>query len=192
MSAKDNLLTELKDISGFDEISNWPPAPIWWVAAAIMSIVILSMIVIAIRRAIYRFSWRYDAFQMLDKLEKRLLDSSVIPDPDPESNNNDQIRSHPSMSRLRHDSVQDSKNILQELGELAKRIAMQKYSREECATLSGEKWLVWLERHDPKRFDWQTHGKIMIQAVYAPSDVDSTKVSETKQLIHALKEWVRR
>ncbi|MCK5876878.1 MAG: DUF4381 domain-containing protein [Candidatus Marithrix sp.] len=72
---------------------------------------------------------------------------------------------------------------------LLRRIAVQKYGRETCAGLSGEKWLVWLTKNDPQGFDWSEVGKIMVKTPYMPPDI---VIEEQKlDLIYrAIRAWI--
>ncbi|MFK5971252.1 MAG: DUF4381 domain-containing protein [Candidatus Marithrix sp.] len=72
---------------------------------------------------------------------------------------------------------------------LLRRIAVQQHGRDACAGLSGEKWLVWLTKHDPQGFDWTESGKILIEAPYMPPDT----VIEDRQLdliYRAIRTWI--
>jgi len=75
------------------------------------------------------------------------------------------------------------------LSEYLRRIALRRYSRKECAGLSGEAWLKWLSSNDPKKFDWEKKGILLINVPYAP---DNAKLSanQIKDLIQAVRSWV--
>lgn len=76
------------------------------------------------------------------------------------------------------------------LSEYVRRIALCRFSRNECAGLVDEAWLKWLAEHDPKNFDWEKNGKILIEVPYAP---DNYRLSahQLKDLIQAVRYWVR-
>lgn len=76
------------------------------------------------------------------------------------------------------------------LSDYLRRIVLQRFSRTECASLTGESWLKWLAQHDPADFDWTQKGKILLDAPYAPID---RKVSfeQIEELIQAIRNWVR-
>lgn len=76
------------------------------------------------------------------------------------------------------------------LSEYVRRIALRCFSREECAGLVGENWLKWLSQHDPKKFDWESKGKVLINAPYAPTQ-NAMSIQEVKSLIQAIRSWVR-
>lgn len=76
------------------------------------------------------------------------------------------------------------------LSEYVRRIALKRYSRKECAGLTGEPWLQWLKNNDPKEFDWENKGTILVDIPYAPEGVRPS-VNEIRDLIQAAKEWVR-
>lgn len=76
------------------------------------------------------------------------------------------------------------------LSEYLRRIALRRFPRKECAGLSGDAWLKWLTLHDPKKFDWEKGGKLLIDAPYAPVR-NNLSTSQIKELIQAVRGWVR-
>lgn len=70
-----------------------------------------------------------------------------------------------------------------------RRIAMQRFSRRECASLKGHEWLAWLQEHDPKSFAWTKHGDLLIKAPYAPPSTTAPS-AKIYTLIEAAKQWV--
>lgn len=77
-----------------------------------------------------------------------------------------------------------------QLSELLRRIVMHKYSRIECAGLEGKAWLSWLKKHDPQQFDWETKGKILVEAPYYPSSI-AVSLEDILGLIKAIRRWVK-
>lgn len=75
------------------------------------------------------------------------------------------------------------------LSEYLRRIAMRRFPRRECAGLTGNAWLKWLEVHDPKQFDWSKKGKMLIEVPYAPAHAE-LPVPQIKELIQAVRQWV--
>lgn len=76
------------------------------------------------------------------------------------------------------------------LSEYLRRIALRRFSRKECASLIGEKWLTWLSEHDPKQFDWKIKGIFLINLPYAPENA-TVAVEEVNDIIQATKNWVK-
>lgn len=76
------------------------------------------------------------------------------------------------------------------LSEYLRRIALKRFSRKECAGLTGAAWLKWLAKHDPKQFDWERKGALLIDVPYAPHDI-SLSVNQVKEIIQAVRNWVR-
>ena len=76
------------------------------------------------------------------------------------------------------------------LSEYIRRIAVHRFSRNECAGLVGVSWLQWLTKNDPKRFDWKTKGRPLIEAPYAPPTL-TLRTGQVKDLIQAARGWVR-
>jgi hypothetical protein len=76
------------------------------------------------------------------------------------------------------------------LSEYLRRIAIRRYSRAECAGLSGNYWLQWLSAHDPRKFDWEKKGRFLIEAPYAPAMMAISQ-DEINEAICAAKRWLR-
>ena len=55
-----------------------------------------------------------------------------------------------------------------ELSELLRRIAIARLGRARAAGLSGERWLAWLQEHDPAGFAWTQLGQPLLTLPYAP------------------------
>jgi Domain of unknown function (DUF4381) len=75
------------------------------------------------------------------------------------------------------------------LSEYLRRICLKQFSRKECAGLTGTAWLKWLSQRDPKNFDWEKQGMLLIEAPYAPAD-HTVPVEQVKELITATRHWV--
>lgn len=84
----------------------------------------------------------------------------------------------------------NSRETITSLSEYLRRIALKRYSREECAGLVGADWLKWLFKNDPQQFDWQTKGELLVKAPYTPLNSE-LPVNEIKDLIQATRYWVR-
>jgi hypothetical protein len=76
------------------------------------------------------------------------------------------------------------------LSEYLRRIALQRFPREECASLAGKAWLEWLHAHDPEAFDWCHKGAMLVELPYAPM-AGTLPAVEVQELITAAKRWVR-
>jgi hypothetical protein len=79
--------------------------------------------------------------------------------------------------------------IAARLSTLLRRIAMQRYSRAECAGLWGQDWLRWLTAKDPRGFNWVDTGTLLVEAPYAPPGRNCPP-KDLKSLISAAKRWV--
>jgi hypothetical protein len=84
----------------------------------------------------------------------------------------------------------DAQQIVGTLSELLRRVAIQSFSRAECAGLEGADWLRWLSTKDPVGFDWVARGSLLIEAPYAPPG-RTYPAKSVKILIGAAKRWVR-
>lgn len=86
-------------------------------------------------------------------------------------------------------SEDTSRESAMTLSEYVRRIALKRFSRKECAGLIGLSWLKWLSKNDPKQFDWEKKGTLLIEVPYAPESIQ-VSISEIKDLIGAVREWV--
>jgi hypothetical protein len=84
----------------------------------------------------------------------------------------------------------DTQRIAGVLSVLLRRVAMQSFSRSECAGLEGTDWLRWLTSKDPGGFDWTVRGSLLIEAPYAPPG-RAYSAQSVKMLIDAAKRWVK-
>ncbi|SDX18528.1 DUF4381 domain-containing protein [Thiocapsa roseopersicina] len=159
----------LRDIHDIPPIHWWPPAPGWWLLA-----IALTLLVIFVWRSRARISlripipgitlgtWRWEAAAALRDLRRRA------------------------------GKGQDAKQILGELSELLRRIAMARLGRPVCAGLTGTAWLDWLAAQDPNGFPWPERGRVLIDAPYAPADALRSRVGakDLLSLIDAAFAWV--
>lgn len=179
-SAIDSILEKMHDIEGLGPISLWPLAIGWWVVIGLGIIVLSITVWYFFRWFTYRKSWKYDTNKKLNSLLDNLSKPSI--------------------------TASDIQNIASLFSEYLRRIALQKFSRNACAGLTGYAWLEWLSKHDEKKFDWVASGKILAELPYAPMELNlDTNLAENhhskssfqdtsehlKSLILAAKEWVR-
>ncbi len=153
------MLNELRDIQGIDPISWWPPAPGWW----LLAVVIIVLWRWSLTRWRSRDGWRQDAHVKLKALGKRLNREGV--------NNTDR------------------RAVLGELSVVLRRAAIARFGRRECAGLSGNQWLAFLDKYDPKGFDWRNRGTLMVELPYAPEGLLIEPI-EVRELILAARVWV--
>lgn len=84
-----------------------------------------------------------------------------------------------------------AKETVVALSEYLRRIVLRRFPRKECAGLVGEAWLKWLKKHDPKGFEWEKKGILLIEMPYAPENDHQLSSDQIKDLIRAVKDWVR-
>lgn len=95
------------------------------------------------------------------------------------------------LAKLESDLSEDNaRETAMLLSEYLRRIALKRYSRNECAGLEGEAWLKWLAKQDLKKFDWIKKGALLNEAPYAPENYRPPP-DRVKELIHAARDWVR-
>lgn len=153
-------LKDLRDIHGLGPIDHWPLAFGWWILIALGVILVAVIIVLSYRRYRYRRSWQHQAYQQLIVLQQQL------------------------------DNDAQKRDVLQALAVALRKIAIASTRREDCAGLTGNAWLAWLQQHDPKNFAWQEYGQILIHARYQP-DI-ATDQQSIVRLITATKKWVEK
>lgn len=86
---------------------------------------------------------------------------------------------------------QSAKQSAVELSELLRRIAMARQGRESCAGLSGRDWLRWLRQQDPKGFDWEAQGGLLISLPYGPETDPAGARAQLRVLARAAEQWTR-
>ncbi len=154
-------VTQLIDIYGLDPASWWPPAPGWWLVAALFVLGLAALPrllpLLAKARKKRRPRWQRDAQRRLHNLRRRA-------------------------------ASQEGKETASELSELLRRIAMARFGRAACAGLSGQGWLDWLHEKDPTGFDWQSNGRPLLELPYAP-DGYLGDTERLQQLIDAALLW---
>lgn len=82
------------------------------------------------------------------------------------------------------------KQLASELSELLRRVALARFGRRACAGLSGDIWLDWLKRHDPRGFDWPKHGQLLLNLAYAPPETAARSSRPLLLLLRATRAWV--
>ncbi|CAK0752797.1 hypothetical protein CCP3SC15_180022 [Gammaproteobacteria bacterium] len=89
-----------------------------------------------------------------------------------------------------------AKEVAAQLSELLRRIAMARYGRTACASLTGEEWLNWLNTKDPAGFPWSERGRVLIDLPYAPPRdqvrIAGTDPNSLHALVEAVLPWLER
>jgi hypothetical protein len=159
-------IDQLRDIHGIAGVPWWPPAPGWWLLVG--GIALLAWL-----------AWRFRT-----AIRLRIPPLPVIT---VGSWRWDAARKLRDLRRRA--ATQELKQTASELSELIRRIAMARLGRESCAGLTGEDWLAWLAEQDPQGFDWRTHGRLLLDAPYAPPGKGAAGQALV-ELIDAAYAWV--
>jgi hypothetical protein len=85
--------------------------------------------------------------------------------------------------------IESPRQQLEAVAVLLRRVAIQRYGRENCAGLVGYDWLHWLTTHDPQQFDWVAEAQILIKLPYMPPSAEIDQL-QLNQLINAVKAWL--
>ncbi len=158
----EELLRQLRDIHGIDPVGWWPPAIGWWLL--VLGVLVAVGLLAWLIRDLYRYPWGSWRRDARDRLIRLRRG----------------LKTHPP------------RDTAATLSELMRRIAMARFEREDCASLTGDEWLEWLERHDPVGFPWATHGQPMTRLPYAPEpkqDEASAARASLRLLLDAALRW---
>jgi hypothetical protein len=161
MEAEDPL-KDLADIHLPDPVSFWPPAPGWWVLAAL---VLAALIYAGLR---YAAHWRRKQ-HLLAAL--RELDEVYAT-----------YQSHKTQTD--HDTA--GLTYLQECNTVLKRVALLHHSADSVARLHGKAWLAFLDSEGETQDFTQGEGRILGDGGYRPTfdgDVEAIQAL-CKQWIH--------
>lgn len=151
----------IRDIHGIDPVSWWPPAIGWWLLLALALFLLFRLLSWWQNRG----DWRSDAKRQLNRLQKRLKGDDRACD-------------------------EQGCEVLTELSAILRRAAIARFGRRHCAGLTGDAWLEFLSRHDPKGFDWASEGGILTRIPYAPlSGGVQVENAEVRKLILAARAW---
>jgi hypothetical protein len=159
------LIERLNDINELDQVSIWPLGVGWWVIIGVLSIIIFILFVWLVKISIYRKTWKYKALLELNSIQDDLKQAHL-------SNN------------------VDYKSYLNHFNNLIRKVAIHKFPRNECAHLTGDKWLHWLSKNDPKKHNWMQHKEMLINMPYIDK-IENLDNAEFKDMLHALKKWIR-
>ncbi len=156
------LVTQLRDIHGLDTIPWWPIATGWWLFAVL--VIALMFVLVSLVRNLMRYP--AGSWRRYAWKELRTL--------------------------KQRSADMTAQQIASELSELLRRIAVARLGREQAAGLSGERWLDWLQQHDPAGFDWPQRGKLLLTMPYAPAGTCQESREQLLPLIDAAMAWTDR
>lgn len=156
----DIIARQLKDIEGLDSIGLWPLADGWWLLGLALLVALWMLRLIWLRFVVGQ---RRAIWRTHAQAELRQLRQQL--------------------------GTKSSKELVGQLSELLRRIAMARCGRDACAGLTGDAWLHWLKAQDPKGFDWPAQGRALIDLAYAPPGEDADQKA-IRRLIRAAGTWV--
>jgi len=91
----------------------------------------------------------------------------------------------------RDKNISHAKQNISKINDILKRITMQLYGRNESASLTGKKWLIWLSNRDPENFNWLKKGEILVEYPYMPEDKIKLNHDQIILLAKAVKPWLK-
>lgn len=157
-----DMITRLRDIQSLDAVSWWPLATGWWILALLVIGLLFAL------ASLVRNLRRYPAGSWRRHAWKQLR------------------------ALKREADRMPAQQIAGELSELLRRIAIARLGRAHAAGLSGERWLAWLQEHDPDGFAWTQLGKPLLTLPYAPPGSSQEGAGQLLLLIDAAYVWVDR
>jgi cbb3-type cytochrome oxidase subunit 3 len=89
--------------------------------------------------------------------------------------------------QLKQDTQRDNSEKLKDLSALVRRVAISRSGRHECAGLTGEQWLQYLERSVKGNPFTQGIGKLLANAPYQKNPPTDTDIS---QLTRLCEDWL--
>jgi hypothetical protein len=79
----------------------------------------------------------------------------------------------------------DTPHLAQNLSALLRRIAISRYPRHDIAALTGEAWLLWLDKDLPEPGFSQGPGRILVTAPY-----QSNPQTDANELLNLCRNWI--
>ena len=78
-----------------------------------------------------------------------------------------------------------------DLSKYIRLINVRKFGRADCASLTGDNWINWLNSHDPKKYDWSQHKDILLSQYQYPNRHDDKLSNEILKITGAIKIWLK-
>jgi hypothetical protein len=153
------LVVQLRDIRGLDAVPWWPPGPGWWLLGGLCIGLVAALVYLV------RHLRRYPAGSWHRSAWKELR-------------------------QLKRDAERmPPDQLAAALSELLRRIAIARVGRAQAAALTGERWLAWLQEHDPAGFEWTQRGRPLLTLPYAPPEMRPQGRDQLLALLDAAFPW---
>lgn len=148
------ILAQLRDVRIPDDPDWWPPALGWWLIFFAVSITVGVTLYREIKR---RHQMRCPAWHALNELDD-LWDA--------------------------FDDGEDASRTLQRLSALMRRTAISMSAQSQVASLTGDAWLAWLDRHAPETlFSDASH-------LFADAPYRKTSAADVTRLFESCELWL--
>lgn len=151
---------DLKDIVLPDPVSWWPPAPGWWLLLIAFALVIGLIVNYLKQRRLRRYAPRAIALNAMQQLAMRYAEDK------------------------------NTLTLVRDVSALLRRVAISVYPRADCAGLTGEAWLAFLDSHANQTVREKTfvdHGRVLIDAPYREKSIQDHEVQD---LIALASDWI--
>ena len=143
-----------------------PPVSFWPPALGIWIVVALVLLWATVLAIICFLRWRRNAYRRVAMCELKMLEPRLA-------------------------SAETRLVALQELACLLKRVALAAYPRERVASLSGERWLRFLDEASARYKFRSPTGKMFIEAIYEPVYAAQVSQVDCAKLASASRQWIR-
>ena len=148
----------LRDVHYPGAVSWWPPAPGWWI---LLAVVLLTAGII----------WWWQ------RRKRRLMASALRA-----------ARIEFDQLRTRYAADQDARLLVRDLSILLRRLCVSIFPRTDSASLTGDRWLEFLDRPLPASRFTAGPGRILLDAPYRPQ----VAAAEMEPLLELCDEWLNR
>lgn len=152
----DPLTLPLRDIHLPEPVSVWPPAPGWWFLVAVLVVAVISLWLV--QR--YKKKSRLSVLKMARNELKRISAEYAL--------NKNPV------------------GLLREISALLRRICISLFPREDVASLTGDAWLGFLNKHSGSGLFANGAGHLLTEAPYR-REVDADQV---ELLLRYCEDWI--
>lgn len=95
-------------------------------------------------------------------------------------------------SLLEEESSLSAQDKIETISKYLRITNIKKFGRQDCASLTGDKWMSWLEMHDPQCYKWTKHEKILATS-YSNKSIDSDNIDQQiLEMVDALRKWLKK
>lgn len=157
MPVTDAMKLPLRDVHYPGDVSWWPPAPGWWIILVVLLIVAAGV-------------WWWQ------RRKRRLMTSALR-----------LARGEFDRLRSRYANDGDAGLLVRDLSVLLRRLCVSIFPRTDSASLTGERWLEYLDRPLPASRFTAGPGRILLDAPYRPRVAEG----DIEPLLELCDDWLK-